>query len=225
MLVLTMRLLFAITICCFGAVLWVALSLTRRIRLTPGKRTRTSHRARRWFTQEFFEAGEFRTPRALPLRQEVSQVRPRRALRSETATRGDLRNIEPTHNLQEQTLGPPPVVIRSMRAHPGQPKAAQTEEPVTAKKGTVIPFTGPNSGLSSSRIFKPGANPPSQSTFLGRKLPQLSRPAGVRRVDLSQYSRYSDHGSAQNTHMGDLSDPYTHPLRGSGTQGPVLKRL
>jgi hypothetical protein len=226
-----MRLLFAITISSFSAVLWVALALARHIRFTPSIRARRSLGTRRWFTQEFFEAGEFRTPRALRLRQEVLRARPSGLLQTGGESDADAAVKHKRRILNPRPLSIQPIPIRAAASGLG---TAQSGEPVPAKKGAVIsisapmssaPTSGPTPGTRSIRALHPAADALSDSTFGQRRPPQPSRPHGVRRVDLAQYSRPSDDGSAPNTEMGDLSDPYTHSLRGSETQGPVLKRL
>ncbi len=71
-----MRLLFAITVGSFCAGLWVALALMRHIRRGQLAKARQKTDP----THEFFEAGEYRTPRPLRLNQEILRQKPRRPL-------------------------------------------------------------------------------------------------------------------------------------------------
>jgi hypothetical protein len=63
-----MRLLFAISILCFGALIWATLAAARHLR---ARRQQTLHLRSQRPPQEVFEAGEFRTPRSLRLMQSV----------------------------------------------------------------------------------------------------------------------------------------------------------
>jgi hypothetical protein len=67
-----MRLLFAISILSFGALLWAALAAARQLRARRRQILHLDLRSPRP-PQEVFEAGEFRTPRSLRLIQNVTR--------------------------------------------------------------------------------------------------------------------------------------------------------
>lgn len=183
MLVSTMRVLFAISVVCFCTVLWIALSLARRLRTAQSKENKRSEHAT---TTEFFEAGEFRTPRPMRLNQEI---RPKRQQAVVESAADDERVKAPS----AETLAPAHRSgLRLVTATKPQP-VVSGEDAQTNMQPSEITISGENTAR--------------------RKSPQPSRASGFRRVDLSHYTG----------DMGDLTDPYTHPLRGSGTQGSPSK--
>lgn len=199
-----MRLLFAITVCCFFALMWIALALARRIRLAQLLLSSRSI-ARSLPGQEFFEAGEFRTPRALRLEQEILQQKPRRPL-SEIVFKPSrpLAASRELHSSNRTPAIPEPIPIRS----PATTYASLFGETIeVVRPDSHLQHRGPEAGVAHATLV----SPPVPFT-IHRKPPQIARTSGLRRrVDLSHF----------NKDMGDLTDPYTHPLRGSGTQGPV----
>jgi len=201
-----MRLLFAISIASFCAALSVALSFTRRVKIQRIRRRRPPLR-RRWQTQEFFEAGEFRTPRRLRLRQELARTgtRPARALALTNRAVVDrpLASAKPVVLCPPGTfLAPYRVPVTSFPTVPARRGAAhlQPSDHPAAHRQNVI---------SISNLAPPA--PPR------RKAPQPARPDSMRRFDLSRFGKNTGG-------PGDLSDPYTSLLRSSGTQGPMLRR-
>ena len=244
-----MRLLFAITVCCFLAVLWIALALARRIRLAQLLQMRPAHRpAAASVQQEFFEAGEFRTPRPLRLEQEILKQRPRR----------HLSEVSFPHNPSQHSISGPaltaelapaeePLVDKgevpqaktslapqpASRADLSELRPPSRTQPIPIRPATAyaslfgqtveIARIGSNPRTMEPEVLTPDAEAaisnaarkvaPVEFT-LHRRPPQSAKPSGLRRrIDLSHY----------NSEMGDLTDPYTNPLRGSGTQGPVPK--
>jgi hypothetical protein len=81
-----MRLLFSISVGCFCAMFWVAISVARRLKRQQAGRVVFSAPA---FSQEFFEAGEFRTPRSLRLIQDVARWRPRQTALKDQVMAGE----------------------------------------------------------------------------------------------------------------------------------------
>lgn len=213
---MTMRLLFAITIGCFCAFLWIALALARRIHLSQLLQPRPVRRPNP--TQEFFEAGEYRTPRPLRLEQEILQQKPRLPLSEITFVpqrQAPVANVSKVANVTHADTpirhAPEPISIRSAPAYATLFGAKVPIERIDSqlRPDAANPLT-PTSEVAT--VNSVSISPPVPFS-LHRRPPQPSRQSGLRRrIDLSQYNT---------TDMGDLTDPYTHPLRGSGTQGPV----
>ncbi len=210
-----MRLLFAITVGCFCVLLWIALALARRIRLGQLLQARPARPVS--LPREFFEAGEFRTPRPMHLEQEILQQKPRRPLSEITfsAERSAVATTAPDVT-KPDVVSPQPTPIR-------QPSATYA-----SLFGASVAIAQIDSHAALA-VFEPAANSdddaiadaapvlapvPSPVPFpLHRKQQQVPRQSGLRRrLDFSQYN---------NKDMGDLTDPYTQQLRGSGTQGPA----
>lgn len=214
-----MRLLFAITILAFCAVLWVALALARRVRLGQvlGAKSRP---VRHLPSREFFEAGEFRTPRPMHLDQEIFQQKPRRALAEITffpeRPAQDTSRSAPDLPSTPKALPPKPASNPSVPAYAtlfGQTVSISQIEshpaPVPAAKAARTPPVIINAPLPAAAV-NPIVAPVDHDSR--RIAPQSDRVSGLRRrIDLSHF----------NKDMGDLTDPYTNPLRGSGTQGPA----
>lgn len=207
-----MRILLALTVCSFCAVLWVALALARRIRLTQVWSIRSTPRVP--LSQEFFEAGAYRTPRPLRLEQEILRRRPRPALS----------DIDFPHDLLSAAAG---VTAVLPELHPKTVHAALPQGAIFAsifgrsvaiapigvrqgvQRGTLLPEGV--SGIAENDNSRASSTSAPSELSLHRRPPQPSRSSGLRRIDLSHYNR----------DMGDLTDPYTYPQRGSGTKGPV----
>ncbi len=163
----------------------------------PGEQlagARRTRRRRRWFNQELFEAGEFRTPRALRFKQDILRESPRR-------------------------FPAAPVYIL-----PSTTSAALREGgfPETARKGSVIPFTVPKIGAYSNPASVLASHPLPGRQFSQRKSPSPEGPFGVRRLEPPRHSSPSVHGSRK-SQTADYAETYTHPLRGSGTRGRILE--
>ncbi len=201
-----MRLLFAITICCFCTVLWVALALARRIRLGQVLTAKPNAKPVRIPpAREFFEAGEFRTPRPLHLDQEIFKQKPRRPL-------ADI-NL----SFEDQT---PSVAasVADLRRH-NSPEIV----PIRPRSTAYATLFGQNVSITQIETRNEGGNgarrPATDGSLTSlpvdvtrRIPPKPDRASGLRRrVDLSQF----------NNDLGDLTDPYTNLLRGTGTQGPA----
>jgi hypothetical protein len=212
-----MRLLFAISIASFCATLWVALSFTRRVKLHRSLRRRPAPRRRRWQTQEFFEAGEFRTPRLLTLKQHldhtVAQAGTRNRRRLALRDRPVLDRPYASTNLVD--LSSPPTFPAPYRV----PVTSFPASSAQARTGTslLLPPAHPAGHRQNViSISNAAPTPPHQ-----RKAPQPTRPqdwhSSMRRVDLSRFGKNT--GA-----LGDLSDPYTSFSRSAATQGPMLKR-
>jgi hypothetical protein len=195
-----MRLLFAISIACFCAVLWAVLATMRRIRLNKRISARRARSASAW---EFFEAGESRTPRTLRLTQDLSLLR-----QLSPISELDHQPFERSKQPAPADLPPRPVLLFSADSHRSSPTPIQDFKAqdarstndagptLTPKKSQVAQIDIAAAGLSKRR--------------------KLINHSALRRIDLS---RYGTQGS------GDLTDPYTHPLRGSGIQGASLRSI
>jgi len=206
-----MRVLFAITVCCFGAVLWISLALARRIRLGQVLSAKPKP-VRNPATREFFEAGEFRTPRPLHLDQEIFKQKPRRPIS----------DINVPFERRPSLAGQPfshPTAAKIERAHNTEPipmrQPAAAYATLFGQSMSIAQIEGKTEARDEGSIesHRLGANVPSASIDFSRRLPpQPVRTSGLRRrIDLSHF----------NKDLGDLTDPYTNPLRGSGTQGPA----
>lgn len=208
-----MRLLLAISIgfCC--AVLLVVFAVARRIR----RRALAAKAPQRRFTlhaQEFFEAGEFRTPRPLRLEQEIFKQKPRRALSEITfpvdrqATQAPAKNHAPPVTDTPRTAEP--TAIR-----PSVNFATLFGESVRISKlePSQLPDTTTPSGpaVAAVRSRQP-ANPAPNDLTNQRMPPQSERSLGLRSgLHLSSGSKDDD-------------DPYGFSLLGSGTDGPIPAR-
>ena len=231
-----MRLLFAITVCAFFAVLWVALALARRIQRNQGLNVRSN---RRPAAREFFEAGEFRTPRSLTLNQEIHQQRPRRPLaeiasasnpegessawnslarnpltqksaaRNAQTANTDIRNGHISRDSEPKVLTSPPSRA-TFDQESGRITISDSRPPSILSSPTpATPFlpTAEDTDLITASAG------PEPTQFPGHRIPPSpDRVSGLRRrVDLSHYTK----------DMGDLTDPsYNHSRQGSGTRGP-----
>ena len=209
-----MRLLFAITIGCFCVLMWVALALARRIRLAQLLQARPVRPVST--PREFFEAGEFRTPRPMHLEQEILQQKPRRPLSEITFSPGLAAPAIPASTPEPDKLkvdGPDPA--------PSRPSAATYatlfgESIAIAHIGSHAQPTAHDAVQSSltNESLHPAPVKPALAFTLHRKQPPVARQSGLRRrLDFSQYN---------NKDMGDLTDPYTHQMRAFGAQGPAL---
>lgn len=201
MLTVTMKILLAMSIGCLFAALWVTFSVARRLR---SKRTATIAAAARTSLQEFFEAGEYRTPRSLRLVQHA----PRLPLAEITfdpgisaAAAARVRHFPSTATIS----------LFGMKTD-AEPLASQISSNAEAGVSSS-PAAKPR--LASIHSFpKLGVNGYQSATAPGsRKSPQPDRSAEVRRLDLSKYGEQS----------GDLTDPYTRNLtaveRGKWSRG------
>jgi hypothetical protein len=182
-------------------VLWVVLSVARRLR---AKRTAIVPVAARPSLQEFFEAGDYRTPRALRLVQNTPRL-----------------------PLAEITFDPGAPASVAGRVHPfpaaktislfgvqmdALPPGSQTSS--TSERSSVSPLASQPRLASVHRFPKLSSNPLQPMAVPGiRKSPQPDRSAEVRRLDLSKYGEQT----------GDLTDPYTRSLnsavRGKWSRG------
>ena len=218
-----MRLLFAISVASFCTVLWLALSLARRIRRDQD--ARKGPVAAQPPAMEFFEAGEFRTPRALRLNQAIAPQRVRRKLEDFATADGvsQLRahaNLRPIRGHQSSPDIPVTSVLdRDTRreierevslnalAKEPAPGAVTSEAVIIDSKLHFITAETSQRPEAVSRDTSP------RDISGERKSPQSARSGTFRRVDLSHY----------NKDMGDLTDPYTQSMRGSGIRPNVAK--
>lgn len=208
---MTMRLLFAITILSFCAALWVALFLTRRIRMKQLAGARRTRRGRRWFNQEFFEAGQFRTPRVLRFEQDIRREGPRRELPQ--AAQGAIGFWESPRRRSSAPVSMPPATISASLDPSPAPDV---------KKGLVIAISGSGTAARHNPAAEHSSDRVPGGQFGPRKSPHSALPFGARRIDRSLFNRSSERGSHR-SQTASLRDPYDHPLRGSGTQGPILE--
>lgn len=190
-----MRILFAMSMGSFLAVLWVMLSVARRLR---AKRRDKIPALAGSAPREFFEAGEYRTPRSLRLVQNTPRL-----------------------PLAE-------ILFDAPAAAPGRVQAMPAKAAVSlfGVKMDVVPLSAPIASTkeqgnapspaaeprlaSIHRFPKPSAN--RLQSAASKKSPQPER-STLRRLDLSRFGE----------HTGDLTDPYTRNLtavaRGKWSKG------
>jgi hypothetical protein len=190
------------SIVCFCTVLWLALSLARRIRRDRMVRDTP---APRLSAVEFFEAGEFRTPRSLRLDQKIIQQTTQRSVEVPDA-------VLP---VASRPRGTKP--IPSFEPRPKSQAVATNTVPISESlvpQAVIIDsklnFVLPEPERSTET---PPHDMPRRDFSGERKSPQSARSGTFRRVDLSHY----------NKDMGDLTDPYTQSPRASGDRPIVAK--
>ena len=199
MLTVTMKILFAMSIGCFFAVLWVILSIARRLRTN---RTASNQSAIRPALQEFFEAGEYRTPRSLKLVQNRSRV-PLAEVPFDQKVHSPV--VERVRPFASASVTPISLFGVKMGSAPPESQPAPALEATDAFSAAMKPRLA-----SIHRFPDAGTTRPSpEAASIVRKSPQSDRSGEVRRLDLSHYGEQ----------MGDLTDPYTRGLTASGIRG------
>jgi len=216
-----MRLLFAISAAGFCAIFGLALLLVRRSR----RRHKASEKpATHPPAMEIFEAGEFRTPRALRLTQEIAQQGLRRNLLDYAPAPNPLprephrAQVAPIRELQSSPLMPqvPAANLFPIDEVPHQTKGqVPRETPLETHLEAVIVGSKLQfvSAERPQQVEAPLFETPPRDISGERKPPQPARSGTFRRVDLSNYNR----------DLGDLTDPYTNSARGSGNPPDMAK--
>lgn len=214
-----MRLLFAISGSSFCAVLFVVFAVARRIRRRRALAAKAPQRRFTLHAQEFFEAGEFRTPRPLRLEQEIFKQKPRLPLSKITfpAEQQTPKNPAPTPAPSAAKAGEAPRGREAIAIRPSAGFATLLGETVPIKQFAPQLAAGPRVTLSAPSEPSTGAirlNPSPASApadFASQRMPpQPERASGLR-------SGIPPSGSA--------GDPFRNPLLGSGTRGLVANRL
>jgi len=201
MLTMTMKILFAMSIGCFFAVLWVMLAIVRRLR---SRRTVEVPAVSRTSLQEFFEAGEYRTPRSLRLVQNT----PRLPLAEITFDQG----IAAPAAASARPL-PLSATVSLFGVKMEAPPPALHLSSISEQSLASSPAARPRlASIHSFPKLDASRSQPAASPGL-RKSPQPDRAAALRRLDLSRYGEQT----------GDLTDPYTRNLnafvRGKWSRG------
>jgi hypothetical protein len=153
--------------------------------------------------QEFFEAGEFRTPRPLRMEQEIFKQRPRRSL-SEITFAAERPASQHSGQLPAQLPGAAaPEGLRSPAAIPIRPSAS---DGALSKPNATVPSE------PAADIGRSIAGPASDQFTSQRIPPQSERSSGLRN---------SPRPSLASQEAGVA---FHRPLRGSGTVGPIRSR-
>jgi hypothetical protein len=186
------RLLFAGSVTCFFAVLWVVLALARKVRRNEARASKVVRSGPPW---EFFEAGEFRTPRPLRLTQEL----PRRPLSEISFPAGQLRSAPQSQGLRSSN--PDPTSPISLFGVGGIPRPANRPAQGPASRYTASPATLSATAVQPSQIRPVYFG--QQQADAPRKPPQSATRSGMRQVDLS----------LNDQERSDLADPYMETIR------------
>jgi len=214
-----MRLLLAISGGSFCAVLFVVFAVARGIRRRRALAAKAPQRRFTLHAREFFEAGEFRTPRPLRLEQEIFKQKPRLPLSRitfpaeqqtpKTSAPSAAKAGEPPRDREAIAIRPSAgfatLLGETVPIHQFAPQLAA--QLAAGPRVTVSAPSEPSTGairLNPSPVSAP-ANFASQ-----RMPPQPARASGLR-------SGIPPSGSA--------GDPFRNPLLGSGTRGLVANRL
>jgi len=203
--------LFAISVGCFCVVLWIALAAARRIQRGRRRPRPSSAEIRSGVprvaaslerpTQEIFEAGEFRTPRSLRL---VQSVAPKSILRPSGSR--DLPGPPPSDASADSLLAslstPPNRNLTLNQAtspspSPSLPKASLVQEAAPERRS---PDPGEDAVPTPSERLSDIPERRWQG-LAGRK--KEARGVVLQREDWALY----------NKDLGDLTDPYTQPVR------------